>query len=96
MPEQTQLFINTQTTKTTTLPVPGHVAGLITAEVRAASVGDVEVVRRWDYLCMLVHVFGRGCVMWIFLGVTMPDHTRRRCDQAYEGSTPAHNRIGVG
>ena len=31
-----------------------------------------------------------------FSGITMPDHTRRRCDQAYEGSTPAQNRIGWG
>ena len=31
-----------------------------------------------------------------FSGIVMPDHTRRRCDQAYEGSTPAQNRIGVG
>ena len=29
-----------------------------------------------------------------FSGIPFPDHTRRRCDQAYEGSTPAQNRIG--
>ena len=28
------------------LPVPGHVAGLITVEVQAAQVGEAEVVRR--------------------------------------------------
>ena len=28
------------------MPVPGHVAGLITVEVRAAQVGEAEVVRR--------------------------------------------------
>ena len=27
--------------------------------------------------------------------ISMPDHTRRRCDQAYEGSTPAQDRTGV-
>ena len=31
-----------------------------------------------------------------FSGISMPDHTRRRCDQAYEGSTPAEDRPGVG
>ena len=33
--------------------------------------------------------------MWVFQVFPMPDHTRRRCDQACEGSTPAQNRIGV-
>ena len=28
--------------------------------------------------------------------VGLSDHTRRRCDQAYEGSTPAQDRTGVG
>ena len=71
-----------------TLPVPGHVAGLIAAEVQAAPVGEVEVAGRdihwicgsglgrkrirlnrktqqtsWVYLCMLVHVCGRGCIV---------------------------------
>ena len=31
-----------------------------------------------------------------FSGISMPDHKRRRCDQAYEGSTPAQVRTGVG
>ena len=31
-----------------------------------------------------------------FSGISMPDHTRRRCDHAYGGTTPAHDRIGVG
>ena len=31
-----------------------------------------------------------------FSGISMPDHKRRRCDQAYEGSTPAQDRTGVG
>ena len=31
-----------------------------------------------------------------FSGISMRDHTRRRCDQAYEGSTPAQDRTGVG
>ena len=30
-----------------------------------------------------------------FSGISMPDHTRR-CDQAYEGSTPTQDRTGVG
>ena len=70
-----------------TLPVPGHVAGLIAAEVQVAQVDEVQVARRdihwisgcgpgrkrirltkkqhtsWDYICMLVHVFGRGCIV---------------------------------
>ena len=29
-----------------------------------------------------------------FSGISMPDHTRRRCDQAYDGSTPNQNRTG--
>ena len=29
-------------------------------------------------------------------GFSMPDHTRRRCDHAFGGTTPAHDRIGVG
>ena len=69
------------------LPIPGHVAGLVTDRVQAAQVDEVEVARRdiiglvvldlvgkefnktekpqhtsWDYLCMLVHVCGRGCI----------------------------------
>ena len=31
-----------------------------------------------------------------FSGISMPDHTRRRCDHAYGGTAPAHDRIGVG
>ena len=31
-----------------------------------------------------------------FVDIAMPDHARRRCDQAYEGSNPAQNRVGVG
>ena len=72
-----------------TLPVLGHVAGLVAVEVQVALVRDIEVARRdihwvsgsgpgrkrirlnrkktqhtsWDYLCMLVHVCGRGCVV---------------------------------
>ena len=30
-----------------------------------------------------------------FSGISMPDHTWRRCDQAYEGSTLAQDRTGV-
>ena len=29
-------------------------------------------------------------------GISMPDLTRRRCDQAYEGLTLAQRRTGVG
>ena len=29
-------------------------------------------------------------------GISMPDHTRSCCDQAYEGSTPTQDRTGVG
>ena len=46
-------------------------------------------------LFILVHVFGRDCVMLDFSGISMPDHTRRRCDQAQEESTPAQDRTGV-
>ena len=28
--------------------------------------------------------------------ISMPDHTRRRCDHAYEVTTPVQDRIGVG
>ena len=31
-----------------------------------------------------------------FSGISLPDHKRRRCDQAYERSTPAQVRTGVG
>ena len=31
-----------------------------------------------------------------FSGISMPDHTRRRCDHAHGGTTPAHDKIGVG
>ena len=31
-----------------------------------------------------------------FSGISMPDHTRRRCDHAYGRTAPAHDRIGVG
>ena len=31
-----------------------------------------------------------------FSCVSMPDHTRRRCDHFYGGSVPEHDRIGVG
>ena len=31
-----------------------------------------------------------------FSGISMPDHTRRRCDHAYGSSVPEHDRIGVG
>ena len=31
-----------------------------------------------------------------FSGISMPDHPRRRCDHAYGGSVPEHDRIGVG
>ena len=31
-----------------------------------------------------------------FLGVTMPDHARRRFDHAYGGSVHEHDRIEVG
>ena len=31
-----------------------------------------------------------------FSRISMPDHTRRRCDHAYGGSVPDHDRIGVG
>ena len=31
-----------------------------------------------------------------FSGISMPDHTRRRCDHAYGGSVHEHDRIGVG
>ena len=30
-----------------------------------------------------------------FSGISMPDHTRRRCDHALEGAAPVHDRIGV-
>ena len=30
-----------------------------------------------------------------FSGISMPDHTRRRCDHAYGRTVPAHGRIGV-
>ena len=30
-----------------------------------------------------------------FSSISMPDHTRRRCDQAYGETTPAQDRIGV-
>ena len=31
-----------------------------------------------------------------FSGISMPDHTRRRCDHAFGDTAPAHDRIGVG
>ena len=31
-----------------------------------------------------------------FSGTFMPDHTRRRCDQAFGCTAPVHDRIGVG
>ena len=31
-----------------------------------------------------------------FSGISMPDHTRRRCDQDNEGSNPAQVRTGFG
>ena len=31
-----------------------------------------------------------------FSGLSMPDHTRRRCDHAFGGTAPAHDRVGVG
>ena len=31
-----------------------------------------------------------------FSCISMPDHTGRRCDHAYEGSTPAQDRTGPG
>ena len=31
-----------------------------------------------------------------FSGISMPDHTRRRCDRAFWGTAPVHDRIGVG
>ena len=31
-----------------------------------------------------------------FSGISIPDHTWRRCDHAYGGTVPAHDRIGVG
>ena len=31
-----------------------------------------------------------------FSGISMPDHTRRRCDHAYGRTVPAHDRIDVG
>ena len=54
------------------MPVPGHVAGLITADLRVAQSNGAEVASRevqWvsgsgpDCLCILVHVFGRGCIV---------------------------------
>ena len=33
--------------------------------------------------------------MLVFSGISMPDHTRRRCDHAYGRTVPAHDRIGV-
>ena len=30
-----------------------------------------------------------------FSGISMPDHTRRRCDHAFGCTAPAHDRIGV-
>ena len=31
-----------------------------------------------------------------FSDLSMPDHTRRRCDHAVLGSAHAHDRVGVG
>ena len=31
-----------------------------------------------------------------FSGISLPDHTRRRCDHAFGGSVHAHDRVGVG
>ena len=31
-----------------------------------------------------------------YSGVSMPDHSRRRCDQAIGGSAPVHDRMEVG
>ena len=31
-----------------------------------------------------------------FSGIFMPDHTRRRCDQAFGSTAPVHDRNGVG
>ena len=41
-------------------------------------------------------MFGRDSVMLVFSDISMPDHTRRRCDHAHGETTPVQDRIGVG
>ena len=108
-------------TPTWRLPVPGHVAGLVTAcsgvvpEVLARGEGHgvpwvhgsgpgrkrFRLNRKTPAHLVVPMVQSRPRI-WKrlrhvgFSGISMPDHTRRRCDHAYGGTVPAHDRIGVG
>ena len=96
-------------TPTWRLPVSGHVARLVAIYCETAGDSGNEVSSsgvRWvsgsgpgrksdSFVSLSSTRLEEVSSCGLFMYFHAPDHTRRRCDQAHEGSTSAQNRIGV-